>query len=77
MPSNNRLILAHLWTAFAAFAVAIVLGLWQMLEGPDSPLYFYTLSNRGLAVGWFANRNHLASFLASCVPMVALKCAAT
>jgi len=34
---SNRLVLAHFWAAFAAFAVAIPLGAWQMLV--RSPLH--------------------------------------
>jgi cytochrome c oxidase subunit I len=35
--ANRRLILAHFWLAFAGFAVALVLGEWQMFV--RSPLY--------------------------------------
>ena len=34
---SSRLVLAHFWAAFAAFAVAIPLGAWQMLV--SSPLH--------------------------------------
>ena len=34
---SSRLVLAHFWAAFAAFAVAIPLGAWQMLV--RSPLH--------------------------------------
>jgi cytochrome c oxidase subunit 1 len=34
---SNRLVLAHFWAAFAAFAVVIPLGAWQMLV--RSPLH--------------------------------------
>ena len=37
MQGSSRLVLAHFWAAFAAFAVAIPLGAWQMLV--RSPLH--------------------------------------
>ena len=37
MLPSRRLILAHFWLAFAAFGVALVLGVWQMFV--RSPLY--------------------------------------
>ena len=37
MYGSNRLVLAHFWAAFAAFALAIPLGAWQMLV--RSPLH--------------------------------------
>lgn len=50
-------------------AVNVLLGLLQLAQGPDSPLYFHPVTNRDDAVGLFANRNHLASFLASLLPV--------
>ena len=44
-----------------------VLGLGQIAGGPDSPLRFYATASRTDAVGFFANRNHHATFLASLV----------
>ena len=37
MYGSNRLVLAHFWAAFAAFALAVPLGAWQMLV--RSPLH--------------------------------------
>ena len=37
MHGSNRIVLAHFWAAFAAFGVAIPLGVWQMLV--RSPLH--------------------------------------
>ena len=57
-------LLVGLFTAF--------LGILQVL-GPDGgPLYFYRITNRGTAVGLFANRNHHAVFLACLIPMLAV-----
>src|SRR5215216_5314661 len=38
----RRLTLAHLWVAFAAFAVAAVLGVWQMWARSPLPTPFLT-----------------------------------
>lgn len=50
MRSLERLTLAHLWTAFAAFLVACVLGLWQMLARSPIPAPLFTPSNYFLSV---------------------------
>jgi len=59
VPQNSRLILAHLWTAFAAFGAAIVLGLWQMwVRSPfAAPLatsenYYISVTAHGSAMGY-------------------------
>lgn len=39
-----------------------VLGLLQVLGGSQSPLYLYSITNRGFPVGIFANENHSAVF---------------
>jgi cytochrome c oxidase subunit 1 len=57
--ANRRLILAHFWLAFASFAVAIVLGAWQMyarsplqpwLNNPD--LYYRSVTAHGTTMGY-------------------------
>jgi O-antigen ligase len=52
--------------------ISAVLGLMQTLADPDSPLYFYSITNNGAAVGLFANRNHQAVLLAMLLPMLAV-----
>jgi cytochrome c oxidase subunit I len=42
VPQAKRLILAHLWFAFAAFAAAAVLGVWQMWARSPLPAPFLT-----------------------------------
>ena len=42
MPQAKRLILAHLWFAFAAFVAAAVLGVWQMWARSPVPAPFLT-----------------------------------
>lgn len=49
--------------------VAVLLGLFQLMQGPDSPLRFHEFTNRGSSVGFFANRNHHAAFLYCLVPL--------
>ena len=47
----------------AIAAVAVVLGMLQVLGGEQSPLRFYAYTNLDSAVGFFANRNHEAALL--------------
>jgi cytochrome c oxidase subunit 1 len=42
VPQAKRLIMAHLWFAFAAFAAAAVLGVWQMWARTPLPAPFLT-----------------------------------
>jgi cytochrome c oxidase subunit I len=57
--NSRRLILAHLWLAFAVFGVAIVLGAWQMLiRSPlrawisDPEWYYRSLTAHGTIMGY-------------------------
>lgn len=47
-------------------------GVLQAVGDPSGPLYFYRVTNNGVAVGLFANRNHQAAFLATLFPMLAV-----
>jgi O-antigen ligase len=49
-----------------------LLGLAQAVGPMNSPLYLYRITNNGLAVGLFANRNHQAVLLATLLPMLAV-----
>lgn len=49
-----------------------ILGLLQAIGGAEGPFYFYRVTNRGNAVGLFANRNHAALLLACLLPMLAV-----
>ncbi|UNU42684.1 O-antigen ligase domain-containing protein [Sphingopyxis sp. YF1] len=53
----------------AFLAVAAMLGVLQMLAGEGAP-YFHRITNVGAAVGFFANRNHHAVFLALYWPLL-------
>jgi len=48
----------------------VLLGLAQIQGGGQDGLYWYDVTNVGVAVGTFANRNHLASELVMLVPVV-------
>ena len=52
-------------------AISGMLGILQVAGSANGPLYFYRLTNNGSAVGFFANRNHAAVFLACLFPMLA------
>lgn len=58
------------YTMIAVAIVSIFLGVFQRMEGPDAPYYLYEVTNRGGVVGFFANRNHLATLLLLTLPFV-------
>jgi len=43
-----------------------LIGIVQVFVAPSAAIYFYDITNRGEAVGLFANRNHHAVYLACC-----------
>ncbi|MGE0765717.1 MAG: O-antigen ligase family protein [Hyphomicrobiaceae bacterium] len=43
--------------------VCLALGILQVLQGTDSSVRFFAISNRTEAIGFFANRNHFAAQL--------------
>ncbi len=51
--------------------VSVLLGCLQRAGGIASPLYAYANTNRGSAVGLFANRNHLGTLTLCTLPFVA------
>ncbi len=59
MFNSKRLVLAHFWTAFIAFGVALLLGAWQMyvrsplhpwLQNPE--LYYRSVTAHGTVMGY-------------------------
>ena len=52
--------------------LSCLLGLLQVIGSFDGPLYLYQVTSNGSAVGFFANRNHQAIFLACIFPMLAV-----
>ena len=63
----KRLTIVVLLAGVASGLLAVV----QILASSDGSLYFYQVTNRGDAVGFFANRNHQAVFLACLFPVLA------
>src|SRR4051812_33189136 len=68
------------WLAAALLAGAlagIILGALQVTApGANSPWYLYRETNRGVAVGFFANANHMADLLVVSLPFIAALAAA-
>lgn len=72
---SERLLLLFLLCAIVGSGV---LGIAQVTGGGGSSLYFYRITNDGLPVGFFANRNHQAALLACGFPaLAAWACART
>jgi O-antigen ligase len=59
-------------TLILVTAVAVGLGALQLAGGENSSLYFYRFTNRGSAVGFFANANNMAELLVVAIPFVAM-----
>lgn len=62
------------WLAAAiivGMVLSVLLGALQVAGGTDSSAYLYAVTNRGVAVGLFANANHFASLLVVCLPFLA------
>ncbi|MXO60569.1 hypothetical protein GRI89_13570 [Altererythrobacter salegens] len=53
----------------AAGVASCLLGLLQAVGTANSPFYIYRITNNGMVVGLFSNRNHNAIFLACLVPL--------
>lgn len=53
------------WVFITIGVVSVFIGLAQVAQGPTSPLRFFEFTNETEAVGFFANRNHLAALLYS------------
>jgi O-antigen ligase len=64
---RRRLPLALLVVAGAS----VVLGAFQLMGGPGSPLRFYEITNRTSPVGFFSNANHEATLLLCALPLTA------
>lgn len=64
-PARHRLLFAIVWILCVA---SLMLGLLQLAQGHDSSLRLYEITNREQAVGFFANRNHLAALFLLSLP---------
>ena len=69
--ADDRSLAAFAVTLTVMAALSVVLGLAQLVNGQDSPLYLYTNTNRGQPVGFFSNSNHLATLILSAMPFLA------
>ncbi|MGA9583175.1 MAG: O-antigen ligase family protein [Allosphingosinicella sp.] len=70
LPNEDRRLLPTILLAVAG--ASILLGAFQLMGGPDSPLRFYSITNRSSPVGFFANVNHEATLLLCALPLVAV-----
>ena len=59
------------YAVLAGALLSMLLGAFQVLGGEGSPLRFYEITNPTAPVGFFANKNHLATLLLSSLPVVA------
>ena len=50
---------------------SLLVAVLQLLGGPDSHLFFYQVTNLGMAVGVMANANHQATLMLCAIPFVA------
>jgi O-antigen ligase len=58
------------WSLIAVTGVGIAIGALQLSGGPNSSLYFYKFTNRGLATGFFANTNNMAEMMVVAIPFL-------
>ena len=65
----QRRLMVGAWLTLAV--ASVILGVLQLVGGLRSPLYFYSFTNWGSPVGFFANRNHQAAFVYALVPLAA------
>jgi O-antigen ligase len=67
--STTRFVIIFL---LGVMLVSALLGLLQSIGSSKSALYFYRITNNGVGVGLFANRNHQAMMLACFYPLLAV-----
>ena len=58
------------WVLIAATAIGILIGALQLSGGTNSPLYFYAITNRGTATGFFANTNNMGELMVVAIPFL-------
>ncbi len=68
---NGRDLRRLVWVWVAMGVLGIALGAFQLVGSEGSWAYPYTTTNYGSLVGFFANRNHEASFLLVLLPFAA------
>ncbi len=67
MQMQRRILLILIGLGFASG----IIGMLQAIGPANGPLYFYRITNNGVSVGLFANRNHQAAFLSAMFPLIA------
>lgn len=70
LSNEERRLLPTVLMAIAGLSV--VLGAFQLMGGPSSPLRFYDITNRTLPVGFFSNANHEVTLLLCALPLTAV-----
>ncbi len=70
LSGRQKQVMTACWIALGF--VSLLIGALQISGAPDSPLYFYAITNKGSAVGLFSNRNHQAAFIVSLLPFAAM-----
>lgn len=58
------------WSLLAITAVSVAIGALQLVGGPSSGAYIYQKTSFGVAVGFFANGNHMATLLLVSIPFL-------
>lgn len=58
------------WALMIVTALSVAVGALQLAGGSTSGAYFYQITNFGVAVGFFANGNHLATLLLVSIPFL-------
>jgi O-antigen ligase len=69
---NRNDLFRLLYVIIGLGALSAITGALQVAGGESGGLYFYNITNKGAAVGLFANRNHAATLLASLLPMLSV-----
>jgi O-antigen ligase len=59
------------WIIALVATASVAIGALQVVGGDGSPWYFYRITNYGSTVGFFANRNHMATLLVCAIPFLA------
>jgi hypothetical protein len=57
------------WAIVAVTCASVAIGALQLIGGDSA--YLYAITNRGVAVGFFANANHNSTLLLVCIPFLA------
>ena len=59
------------WVIAVVATASVLIGALQVVGGELSPWYFYSITNYGSTVGFFANSNHMATLLVCAIPFLA------